>query len=61
MMDWLNANWGNIVVIAILAAMLTGAIVHLVRKKHKGCGCSCGCGCDCGCGGHENDSCLHKK
>ena len=56
-MEWLSENWGNIVVIAALVAILTGIVIHLVRKKRNGCGCDCGCGCGC-CG---KDSCSHKE
>ena len=46
MLDFLSENWGNILVIALVAAAVAGALVNLYRKKKAGGGCGCGCS-DC--------------
>lgn len=40
---------GNIIVLALLALAVSGAVRSLLRKEKKG-GCSCGGDCSC-CGG----------
>ena len=57
MLDWIAANTANIIIIAILVAVVTLVIIKLVRDKKAGrsaCGGKCsGCamgGC-CGSGG----------
>ena len=37
----LSATWGNILVLAIVAATVAGALLHMRRKKKSGCGCGC--------------------
>ena len=46
MMEFLSENWGNIVVVAVLAAAVAGILVNMYRRKKAGKGCGCGCG-DC--------------
>ena len=46
-MNWLNDNWGNLVVGGILLVIVIALVWNLVRKKGEG---GCGCGCD-SCGG----------
>ena len=51
-MEWIIANWGSIVVIAVIALMVIGAIYSMFREKKKGkSSCSCGCG---GCAYSQN-------
>ncbi len=46
MLQWLGANIGTILVCAILLAIVTAIIIHLINNKRKGKNsCSCGCGC----------------
>ncbi|GEM_PF-121528 len=62
MLDWIAANTANIIIIAILVAVVTLVIIKLVRDKKAGrsaCGGKCsGCamgGC-CGSAGLKNVS-----
>ena len=44
-MEWLAANWGSIVVIAVLALIVGEVIYGMLREKKKGkSSCACGCG-----------------
>ena len=46
MFDWLSANIGTIAVCAVLALIITGIIIYLIRNKKQGKNaCNCGCGC----------------
>ena len=44
MLTWLSQNLGTIVVLLIVASILTGIIIKMVKDKRKG-NSSCGCGC----------------
>ena len=44
MLAFLSENWGNILVLALVAAAVAGILVSSHRKKKSGCGGSC---CDC--------------
>lgn len=47
-LPWLQQNWGNVLIIAILAVLMTGLVWSLIRakRKNKGGGCCGGCaGC----------------
>ncbi len=55
MLTWLSAHTGDILVLAILVAIVTGIIVTMVRNKKKG-KPSCGGNCE-NCGG----CCSYKK
>ena len=43
MLAFLMENWGNIVVLAVLAAVVAGILVNMHRRKRAGKGCGCGC------------------
>ncbi len=44
MLAWLSANVGNIIVLAILSAVVFMAVRSLIKQKKSGKG-GCGCGC----------------
>lgn len=44
MLNWLSANWGNLLMSAVLVAVAAAIIIRLVRNKRAGVS-SCGCGC----------------
>ena len=44
MFKWLQQNWGTILVVAIVAAVVAAVIVFRVRAHRQG-RSSCGCGC----------------
>ena len=43
MLGFLSENWGTILVVAIVAAIVVGILVNSYRKKKSGCGGSCDC------------------
>lgn len=47
--------WGTIVIGAVLAAIVTGVIVKLIKNKKNG-KSSCGCGCE-----HCPSSCACRR
>ncbi len=44
MLEWLSQNIGTIVACLVLALIVAGVIVYLVRQHKKG---KKSCGCDC--------------
>ena len=44
MLEWLYANWANILIIALVIAILALAVISMVRDKKAG-KSSCGCNC----------------
>ncbi len=44
MLVWLSQNWGNIVVLGLLALAVFAIVFSYVRKKKQG-KSTCGCGC----------------
>ena len=45
MLAWLAENWGNIVILSVVALILGAVVISLVRAKRKGKStCACGCG-----------------
>lgn len=55
MLSWIQANLSTILVSVLLAALLAGIIIFMIKRKKEGKN-SCGCGCsDCI---HRND--CHK-
>ena len=45
MLEYLNQNWGNILVCLLVLAVAVLCVVQMIRKKKAGKG---GCGCSCG-------------
>ncbi|MBD5099396.1 MAG: FeoB-associated Cys-rich membrane protein [Clostridiales bacterium] len=41
MVRFLSENWGNILVLAVIAAAVVGVLVSSHRKRKSGCGCGC--------------------
>lgn len=57
MLTWISENIANIIICAVLIAVVAAIIVSMIRNKKKG-KSSCGCGCaDCPMG----SSCHSKK
>lgn len=44
MLEWLSNNWANILIIALVTALVVLAIISMVRDKREG-KSSCGCNC----------------
>lgn len=45
MLVWLQNNWGNIVILSVIALIVGAIIFSYIRAKRKGKStCSCGCG-----------------
>ena len=44
MISWLQQNWGSVLVVAIVAAIVTAVVVCRIRAKRQG-KSTCGCGC----------------
>ncbi len=42
MAQFLSENWGNVLVLIVVAAVVAGILVNMCRKKKAGCGCGCG-------------------
>ena len=42
MLQFLSENWGNILVVALVAAAVAGAMLSMRRRKKSGCSCGCG-------------------
>lgn len=44
MLSWLSANWGTLLICALLAALVAAILVKMVRDRRRG-RSVCGCGC----------------
>ena len=44
MAAWLGQNWGTILVLAAVAAVVAWIVAGMVKKRKKGVS-ACGCGC----------------
>lgn len=45
MSAWLSQNWGNIVILSVIALAVGSVIFFRIRARRRGeSGCSCGCG-----------------
>ncbi len=54
-MEWLSDNYGNIIVCMIVGAVVTGALLSVLRdRKNRKCGCSQGCA---NCPASKNNCC----
>lgn len=51
MVEWLAENYGNILVLLVLTAIVGGIIRTMLRDRKKGkcCGCCKGCAKSCSC------------
>lgn len=56
MIDYLIANAGTIIVLAVLVAIIVAIVVKMIRDKKKGKGL-----CSCGCAGCPSKDACHKK
>ena len=54
MLQFLSENWGNLLVVALVAAAVAAALLSLRKRKKSGCSCGCG-GCP------SSDICHSKK
>lgn len=58
MILWLQQNWGSILVIGVIVAIVAAVIISRIRAKKQG-KSTCGCGCSqCSMNGlcHENQN-----
>ncbi|MDD6734604.1 MAG: FeoB-associated Cys-rich membrane protein [Lachnospiraceae bacterium] len=56
MLSWIQANLSTILVLIVLAALLIGTVVFMIKRKKEGKN-SCGCGCS----GCEYRNKCHKQ
>jgi competence protein ComGC len=61
MLAWLNENWINILVLAIVAVLLILAIVKIIKDRKSGI-MACGQKCEhCHCNCSQCDSCCYTQ
>ncbi len=44
MVEWLAANWVNIIILAVVGGLIALAVISMIRDKKAGknsCGCNC--------------------
>ncbi len=58
MLSWLFANLATIVVALVLAVVVGAIVVRMVNNKKKG---KSSCGCGCGCSGCAMKDACHTK
>ena len=56
MPEWITGNIGNIIIAFIVAAVISAAVISMIRKRERG----CGCGCE-GCAVKNNCHKKHRK
>ena len=56
MPEWITGNIGNIIIALIVAAVISAAVISMIRKRKRG----CGCGCE-GCAVKNNCHKKHRK
>lgn len=44
MVEWLAANWVNIIILAVVGGLITLAVIMMIKDKKAG-KSSCGCNC----------------
>jgi len=44
MLEWLYANWANILILMLVGALIALAVISMIRDKKAG-KSSCGCNC----------------
>jgi len=54
MIQWISANWGNAVVLAVLILAVIAAVAVMRRDRKKG-------GCCGSCSGYSMSGCCHGK
>jgi hypothetical protein len=61
MLEWLSNNWGNILIIALVMALVALAVMSMIRDKKAG-KSSCGCNCaNCAMAGKCHSAVNKKK
>ena len=45
MIPWLQANWGTLLAVAVIACIVAAIVIFRVRAHRQG-RSSCGCGCE---------------
>ncbi|MBQ8358005.1 MAG: FeoB-associated Cys-rich membrane protein [Clostridia bacterium] len=58
MLAWLQQNWGNIVILAVIALIVGAIVFNYIRAKKKGKNTG---GCGCGCGGCSMQGMCHSQ
>ena len=61
MVEWLAANWVNIIILAVVGGLIALAVIVLVKDKKAG-KSSCGCNCaNCAMAGKCHSAAKTKK
>lgn len=61
MIEWLAANWVNIIILAVVGGLIVLAVIVLVKDKKAG-KSSCGCNCaNCAMAGKCHSAAKTKK
>ncbi len=61
MIEWLAANWVNIIILAVVGGLIALAVIVLVKDKKAG-KTSCGCNCaNCAMAGKCHSAAKTKK
>ena len=61
MLEWLSNNWGNMLIIALVLALVALAVISMIRDKKAG-KSSCGCNCaNCAMAGKCHSALKQKK
>ncbi len=61
MIEWLAANWVNIIILAVVGGLIALAVIVLVKDKKAG-KSSCGCNCaNCAMAGKCHSAAKTKK
>ena len=61
MVEWLAANWVNIIILAVVGGLIALAVISMIRDKKAG-KSSCGCNCaNCAMAGKCHSNVKPKK